>query len=343
MKNKILNIALVLIAVANLFFFAQPYYQQYQSKQKYTVQFPEPKQYPRQEMDWKQPVLSSNVWKISKLGQPDSYLLGTYHAGEAHLKIHPQVKQLLQKNQKLMLESNTDLTEDEQKTMLYSLLLNIHGKKPLLKEQMGKEDFDKVANKMRQFPNGDVMAKSLNDYYGWSALILTATLRDGLTPQTGVDSLVKQQSQQLKQPIGYLETVNESLLYFRLLPDDLAIAALKDWASTPVHTEEDKKLYFAYKNGQFKDLAPLILQELMDTSDTHLSAKQQEQVLDWFVHDLLIARTRNWLPTMQQEMAKQSTVFAVGIGHLMGNQGLITLLREQGYTITPEPKMLIWQ
>ena len=33
-------------------------------------------------VDWSIPQLSSNVWKISKAGQPDSYLAGTIHIGK---------------------------------------------------------------------------------------------------------------------------------------------------------------------------------------------------------------------------------------------------------------------
>ena len=33
-------------------------------------------------VDWSVPQLSSNVWKISKAGQPDSYLAGTIHIGK---------------------------------------------------------------------------------------------------------------------------------------------------------------------------------------------------------------------------------------------------------------------
>lgn len=35
----------------------------------------------RAEPDWTQPELVSNLWKVSRSGQPDSYLLGTIHMG----------------------------------------------------------------------------------------------------------------------------------------------------------------------------------------------------------------------------------------------------------------------
>ena len=61
------------------------------------------------------------------------------------------------------------------------------------------------------------------------------------------------------------------------------------------------------------------------------------------MQDLLIARNKNLLPKMKQEMALQPTLFAVGAAHLMGSQGLIAMLRQEGYTVTPEPGLKVWR
>jgi uncharacterized protein YbaP (TraB family) len=50
---------------------------------------------------------------------------------------------------------------------------------------------------------------------------------------------------------------------------------------------------------------------------------------------LLVNRNRNWIPVMKEMMANQQTFFAVGAGHLGGTQGVIRLLRQEGYTVIP--------
>ncbi len=48
-----------------------------------------------------------------------------------------------------------------------------------------------------------------------------------------------------------------------------------------------------------------------------------------------VGRTKKWLPKIIDMMARKSTLVAVGNWHLSGMQGLIALLREKGYEVTP--------
>lgn len=50
---------------------------------------------------------------------------------------------------------------------------------------------------------------------------------------------------------------------------------------------------------------------------------------------LLDQRNRNWVPVIDSLMREQSTFFAVGAGHLPGHQGVINLLRKEGYQLKP--------
>jgi uncharacterized protein len=50
---------------------------------------------------------------------------------------------------------------------------------------------------------------------------------------------------------------------------------------------------------------------------------------------LLDKRNASWITPMQELMAEGPVFFAVGAGHLGGPRGVITLLREAGYTVEP--------
>lgn len=56
---------------------------------------------------------------------------------------------------------------------------------------------------------------------------------------------------------------------------------------------------------------------------------------DAFVDKLLYQRNHNWVERIQTLAEEKPTFFAVGSGHIAGDQGLVLLLREAGFTVTP--------
>ncbi|HHX2535782.1 TPA: TraB/GumN family protein [Neisseria subflava] len=103
-----------------------------------------------------------------------------------------------------------------------------------------------------------------------------------------------------------------------------------------------KKLHQAYSDGRFEELIPL-LEETEQRTLKRVDAKYAKAMSDWLKNNLLIRRNQAWLPKIRKQSAKQSTLFAIGIAHLPSEKGLIELLRQEGYQVTPEPKVLIWQ
>jgi uncharacterized protein YbaP (TraB family) len=51
--------------------------------------------------------------------------------------------------------------------------------------------------------------------------------------------------------------------------------------------------------------------------------------------DMLDKRNLNWLPKIKLAIKKESCFFAVGSAHLAGNNGLVNLLRKEGFVVTP--------
>lgn len=51
--------------------------------------------------------------------------------------------------------------------------------------------------------------------------------------------------------------------------------------------------------------------------------------------EMLVKRNLNWIPKIEDLIAKESSFIAVGAAHLAGSMGVINLLRQKGYTLTP--------
>ena len=94
------------------------------------------------------------------------------------------------------------------------------------------------------------------------------------------------------------------------------------------HFDESMKMANRITNAYFSQNLQL-LEEVMDAeSEIDCSSPEDE--------DLLINnRNRNWVEMMPAMMAGQPTLFAVGAGHLCGEQGLLKLLEGKGFTVEP--------
>jgi uncharacterized protein YbaP (TraB family) len=82
-------------------------------------------------------------------------------------------------------------------------------------------------------------------------------------------------------------------------------------------------------------------QELTNIYKTKDLAAMQKLMVDEgngipnFEERFLNRRNRNWIPVMEKLMMENSTFIAVGAAHLVGEKGVISLLRQKGYTLKP--------
>lgn len=299
---------------------------------------PAPKQYSQTPFDWHSVKLASNLWKISKAGQPDSYLLGTIHIGKANAQISPALAQLISQSQKIITEVPADIPESTQQSLAQAMISDTP-----LTQKMGKRAFTALQQHIRSYPNAEPIAQNLDHLHPWAVFLTTLSLREANeSNETGVDNLITAQAIAQHKPRGSLESHIEALAYFHVLPEELIIAGLNDWVQHP-KKDDDKIIAAAYAQGNFAQIPALLQKDTEFDPESSLSQAQQQQLADWFVQQLIIARNRNWLPKIQAETAKQPTLFAVGTAHLVGNQGLIMLLRNNGYQVEPMPKLAVWQ
>jgi uncharacterized protein YbaP (TraB family) len=54
-----------------------------------------------------------------------------------------------------------------------------------------------------------------------------------------------------------------------------------------------------------------------------------------FNANFLVKRNKNWIPQISKMVQEKPIFIAVGAGHLPGEQGVLKLLQEAGYTVTP--------
>jgi hypothetical protein len=134
-----------------------------------------------------------------------------------------------------------------------------------------------------------------------------------------------QRAQQAGKPLHGLETIAEQLEVFEGLPLDDQVALLRDaveqFASIDGMNDE---LLAAYKR---QDLAAMVAinEAAMATGDQRLAGEFQRR--------LIVDRNHRMAGRMEPWLQQGGAFVAVGALHLPGEQGLVSLLRQRGYSV----------
>ena len=131
-------------------------------------------------------------------------------------------------------------------------------------------------------------------------------------------TFVKMSREQKKELMG-LERVEDQIAVFDAIPDSIEIESIMNMVND-----------FEKSKREFKRMSDIYLSQDLD-SLYQLMADSPEMMGSQEL--LLNRRNHNWIPVMEAAMKKSPTFFAVGAGHLGGNQGVLELLRQKGYQV----------
>jgi uncharacterized protein len=124
-----------------------------------------------------------------------------------------------------------------------------------------------------------------------------------------------------KEVLG-LETLEQQMAALDTVPVEEQIKGLVDVARQPeVAMKEVATLIAAYKAQDLPQLMKLM-------NESKFSGD-----VEGFEEELLNKRNRNWIPTIEKAVHDRPTFFAFGAGHLGGPNGVVSLLRQKGYTV----------
>lgn len=86
------------------------------------------------------------------------------------------------------------------------------------------------------------------------------------------------------------------------------------------------------ENNELDELAKIYVEQNIEAMVSTISADEQ---LGKYEALLVNTRNKNWIPSMEELMVKSPTFFAVGAGHLAGEEGVLNLLKQSGYKLKP--------
>jgi uncharacterized protein len=261
----------------------------------------------------------SLLWEISGQGlmQP-SYLYGTLHLTCANQLVVPaNLRHKFAKTQQLYLEIDMD-----DPNLTVNLLQNSYQKNgATLKTLLSAQDYAIVS----QFFQKNV-GIPLDTVGALKPIVLIALLYPSLLecqPGSWEGELLKLAQTQRAEVLG-LETVQAQFVAFDQIPLKAQGAMIMEVVKDPAKSKQEfQKLRAAYQAQDVDQLYKMM---------TEASSPETQ-----FEQRLIIDRNQRWIPAIAQAAKAKSTFFAVGAGHLGGQSGVISLLRQAGFTVKPVP------
>lgn len=260
--------------------------------------------------------LKGLLWQISGNGlQQPSFLYGTVHIICAKdFMISPQLKKSMDKAEKLYLEVDMDDPAMNMKMLQLSLL-----KDKKLNDFFSPADYDKLNVFFR-----DTVGMPLAMLTTMKPFVLFSLLTLKTVPCEKQESyemtLVKMAREQNKEVLG-LETIEDQMKVFDDMPDSAQAQMLMRYVNEFQKQKDEFKTMIEKYKAQDLDA---LYQQIMASPD-----------MDGAEDVLLFNRNAKWIPVMEAAIKQDVTLFAVGAGHLAGEKGVIQLLKNLGYKVTP--------
>lgn len=263
------------------------------------------------------------LWKVTGNELTEtSYVFGTIHMiGKEDFFLTESMKTAFAASEKIVFEINMEEMSDM--SVLFKLMgkITMEGGKTL-KDLVSDEDYKLVK------AHFDGLGLPLMFLEKMKPLFLSTFASGDVAPgdlQSGelksYEMEFMEMAQKTKKEMDGLETIEFQLSMFDSIPYEAQAEMLVD-AIKGADEGDD----------QFKQMVDLYKQQALPALYSMIEGDTEG--VGEFEDLLLVGRNKNWIPLMEGMMKVKPTFFAVGAGHLGGKNGVVALLRKQGYTVT---------
>lgn len=272
-----------------------------------------------------QAIADPAFYRIEK-GNEQHWLLGSIHAGKPSLYPLPDpVERAWQQSRTLVMEVDMTHITQAQWQEMGAITRLVDGK--TLKDHLPLDLYRRTLIAAGQNGLTETMLAPLRPWFAAITLTQAALERTGYSGEYGVDQHFAKRANEGGKPIVGLETLLEQLGYLASVGDNQTLMLESTLDELPELEAGFAKVMSAWQDGDQATLINLLREEM---APPKLQA--------WLEQTLLAERNRNWVkkwPTLPNE-----SFIVVGALHLYGDQGLLALLEQQGWRITPltEPK-----
>ena len=271
------------------------------------------------------------LWKVSGNGlEKDSYILGTMHNAPASMIDEiPGMQQALEGCDVVIGEMDKNDLDLNALDIDFAAIAAKSQAPPdsTLDKLFSPEEYQMIKQVYEEKCGDAAIPFMLMDFFkpAFVDMIITqSSILDSVYDMSQyIDMAVQLRAQEMGRPSMGLETLMEQMSFVFDIP--IAEQA-KDLLETCMYIDFSEELipmlYEPYIN---QDLAKI--ESMYFDPELGNDEKENER--------LVIRRNLNWVEKLEKLMPEQACLVCVGAAHLIGEQGLLQLFRERGYTVEP--------
>lgn len=283
------------------------------------------------------PFAQGNHWVATK-GDRTLHIIGTKHTGDRRMApIMRRLRPIIAGADALLLEVSSHVAEASFEDFGVFRDYMLLPRDQSLRAMMTDVGWDRLA---RRLAAEGLDPRRLDRLQPWFASdLLNEVLCVSPLPRfrgRGLDDRIERVAIRNRVPIGSLETVDQSLSALLAIPQrdhvrmmELDLARHADGDTVTVHRLDPA--YFEEEVGQILVMSRWSLHFEHDAPVAEL-----DRLHGRLYSAILTQRNRNWMPVLLKTEG-QTIVAAMGAAHLPGHDGVLNLLKAQGYTLTRAP------
>ena len=262
----------------------------------------------------------SFLWKVQS-GPRVMYLAGSVHALSADVyPLSPAFEQAFAASDTLVEE--IDLGASGLMAlgpMLLSKAMYQDGR--TFDKAVSKETHDLVVKHLKALPMAAQMIRPMKPWMVMLTLTALQVQQAGLDPKLGLDQHFFDRASAAKKAVVGLETAESQIDLFDAMPESLQEQLLRSTLDEiDAQSLEIATTVAAWRRGD----AATIERDVLRGFQKYPAAYQS----------LIVQRNHNWMPQLEKCLARTTPcMVVVGAAHLVGPDGLLTLLQRTGYRV----------
>ncbi|MCC3861482.1 TraB/GumN family protein [Pseudemcibacter aquimaris] len=260
------------------------------------------------------------MWLIEK-GEAKTYMLGSIHLLPPEVKWYEgRIENIVNDADEVVFEVH--MTPEKQRLAQQITLQNgMLTPGDNLGNYMSAEELEFVKTKATEFGIPAASVVNFKPWFASVALSVSAIIREGWNPESGVDKYIDGIATSKNIPISELETLEAQMKTLYDHPLEVQAAMLID---TLQQLQDIKEVTMGMINSWADGDEDKMVETLI------VPMKKQEEVYQ----KLLIERNQSWIPVIENLINKQQTTLIVaGAAHFVGDDGVIKMLRDKGYDV----------